>query len=203
MKELIDHIPFLDVIIISTIAMLVYVGWKQGVPKAFMICGAIYSGFLLASIYYHLFAVAMARLFDIKSAFVADLVSFLVLDTVISVLMVALLLGLFGHMQIGGRLAVFDRMFGATLGAVAGLLIMVMLVTVLHVPYEANKQNVDLATKVPAVIMFNDGYDKSALAPQVVKLAPMLVKGTAPMLPDEARAKGAVPLLEAAVTKKP
>lgn len=202
-KELIDHIPFLDVIIVATVAYFIFIGWKQGTPKALMIGGGIYSGFLLASIYYHLFATALQRLFNLRGAFTADLLSFLILDVMISALMVALLLGLFGHVQITGRMAIFDRIGGALVGTAASVLLVTVLIMLLHAPYDANKQNLDLPNQVPAIQLFNDGYNKSMLGPQVMKLAPYVMKGTEPMLPTEARAKGAVPLLESVVAVQP
>jgi len=200
--ELIDHIPFIDVIIVATVAFFIYVGWKQGTPKSLMIAGAVYTGFLLSSVYYHLFATALARMFGITNAMAADLVSFLALFAVITALMAALLLGLFGHLQVGGRLAIFDRLFGSFAAALAGVLLVAVFVVMLHVPYEAHKDNVDLPVQMPILVLFNDGYNKSLIAPQVVKLAPYMTQGVAPMLPAEAKAKGAVPLLESVVAKK-
>ncbi len=202
MKELIDHIPFIDVIIVATVAFFIYVGWKQGTPKSLMIGGAVYTGFLLSSVYYHLFAVALARMFSITNAMAADLISFMALFAVITALMAALLLGLFSHIQIGGRMAIFDRMFGSISAALSAGLLVTVFVVMMHVPYDAHKDNVDLPNQMPILVLFNDGYQKSLIAPQMAKLAPYIAQGVAPMLPAEAKAKGAVPLLESVVPKK-
>jgi uncharacterized membrane protein required for colicin V production len=196
LKELIDHIPFIDVIIVATVAFFIFVGWKWGTPKALMIVGAVYSGYLLSSIYYHLFAVALKRLFNITNNMAADLISFLSLFAVITGLMAALLLGLFSHVQIGGRMAIFDRIGGSLFATLAAVAIVGVGVMMLHAPYEANKSDIELPTQMPVLVLFNDGYGKSFLAPQVTKLSPYLVKSVAPMLPAEVKSKGAVPLLE-------
>lgn len=202
MKELIDHIPFIDVIIVATVAFFIFVGWKWGTPKALMIAGAVYAGYLLSSVYYHLFAVALKRLFNITSNMAADLISFLALFAVITALMAALLLGLFSHVQVGGRAAIFDRIGGSVAATAAAVLIVGVFVMMLHVPYDAHKSDVELPRQMPVLVLFNDGYTKSALAPQVAKLAPYMVKSVAPMLPGEAKAKGAVPLLESVVKEE-
>jgi uncharacterized membrane protein required for colicin V production len=202
-KELIDHIPFLDIIFLAVFAYFIYLGWKHGMPKALMIVGAVYTGFLLSSIYYHLFAISLGRTFNLKGTFTADLLSFVILYVVISGLMAALLLGLFGHVEIKGRLAVFGRIGGSVAGAIASLIVIVVMVTLLHEPYEANKQDTDLPNQVPAIVLFNQGYDKSMLAPQVDRLAPYRIKGVQPMLPAEARVNGAPPLLQSVMHKQP
>jgi uncharacterized membrane protein required for colicin V production len=199
LKELIDHIPFIDVIIVATVAFFIFVGWKWGTPKALMITGAVYAGYLLSSVYYHLFAVALKRLFNITNNMAADLISFLALFAVITGLMAALLLGLFSHIQIGGRASVFDRIGGSMIATVAAVGVVTVFVMMLHVPYDAHKADIELPKQMPVLVLFNDGYTKSALAPQVAKLTPYMVKSVAPMLPDEAKAKGAVPLLESVV----
>ena len=202
MKELIDHIPFIDVMIVASVAFFLYVGWKWGTPRSMMITGAVYAGYLLSSIYYHLFAVALKRLFNITNNMAADLISFLALFAVITGLMAALLLGLFSHVQIGGRMAIFDRMGGSFFGMLAAVAMVGVFVMMLHEPYEAHKSDVELPTQMPVLVLFNDGYTKSALAPQVTKLSPYLVKSVAPMLPAEAKDKGAVPLLESVVKEQ-
>lgn len=202
MKELIDHIPFIDVIIVATVAFFIFVGWKWGTPKALMIAGAVYAGYLLSSIYYHLFAVALKRFFNITNNMAADLISYLALFAVITALMAALLLGLFSHIQIGGRAAIFDRIGGSMIATAAAVLIVGVFVMMLHVPYDAHKSDIELPKQMPVLILFNDGYGKSALAPQVAKLAPYMVKSVAPMLPSEAKEKGAVPLLESVVKEE-
>jgi uncharacterized membrane protein required for colicin V production len=203
LKELIDHIPFLDVIILGALVLFIWLGWNQGLPRFAMVVASIYTGFLLSSIYYHLFAVALAKAFNLTASFVADLISFLVLDAVITVLMLALLVSLFGHIEIGGKLAIFDKLGGTLLGMLSGILVVGIVVTMLHVPYEANKQKLNSGNDMPVVKLFNQGYERSALAPLLVKAAPVLVASIKPMLPPAAQEKGTVPLLEGVIAQVP
>ncbi|MEO8287678.1 MAG: CvpA family protein [Chloroflexota bacterium] len=196
MRELLNIIPYLDLAILALLIFFIYIGWSHGTPRLLMILGSIYSGFLLASIYYHLFAVALADFFNIESMFVADLISFLLLDMVITAVMVALLFNLFGHIQIRNRVAIFDRIMGTVLGLCAGVLIVGILVTMLRIPYEANKQKLDASAELPVVQLFNQGYDRSFAAPYLVKGAPYFLLSIKPLLPPEAQEKGTVPLLE-------
>src|SRR3954463_1078713 len=99
-KELIDHIPFIDLIIVGLLAFFLYVGWKHGLPRLAMTVGALYTGFLLASIYYHLFAMVIAKAFNSQVGFFTDFLGFMSLDIMITLLMMALLFGLFGHLRI-------------------------------------------------------------------------------------------------------
>lgn len=196
MKELIDHIPFIDVLIVGLLVFFVYLGWKNGLPRLVMSVGAIYVGFLLASIYYHLFGVTLMRIFQMKSQFLADFLGFLALDLLVTVLMLALLFSVFGHIDIRGRLQIFDKVGGSLAGAVAGIVLLVIVISVLRVPHERNKLKLDANSGIPAVELFNDGYDHSFLAPSFMKGTPTLLSSVKPMLPPEAQAKGTPPMLE-------
>jgi uncharacterized membrane protein required for colicin V production len=195
-REVIDLIPFLDVAIGALFLFFLYLGWSHGTPKLMLVVGAVYTGFLLASVYYHLFAVTVADLFNIRSAFVSDLISFLALDALITILMLALLLNLFGHIEVKGRAVVFDKIVGSVLGLFSAVLVVGILITLLRVPYEASKQKVNAATDMAVVQVFNNAYERSTLAPQFLKAAPLLMYSVVPLLPAETRERGAVPLLE-------
>jgi len=71
MRELLQVIPYLDLVIIGLLVFFIYIGWSNGTPRLLMVIGAIYTGFLLAAIYYHLFAVMFMNLFHIQSLFIA------------------------------------------------------------------------------------------------------------------------------------
>jgi uncharacterized membrane protein required for colicin V production len=197
MRELIDAIPFFDIVIIGVLLLFLYLGWANGTPRLLMVIGAIYTGLLLAAVYYHLFAVLLAQFFNIKSMFVADLLSFLALMVLVTIVMLALLFSLFGHIEVKSRMAVFDKIIGTVLGLFAGLLVVGILVTLLRVPYESNKFN--SVNEMPAVQVFNNGYEKSALAPVFLRGAPYFLASMKPALPPQVQAKGAVPLLESIV----
>jgi uncharacterized membrane protein required for colicin V production len=197
MRELIDAIPIFDVVIVGLLLVFLYLGWAHGTPRILMVIGSIYTGLLLASVYYHLFAVLLAEFFGIKSLFVAELISFIALMVLISVLMVALLFNLFGHIEIKGRVAVFDKITGSVVGMLAGVLVVGILVTLVRVPYEGSKRAT--VNDMPVVQVFNNGYEKSALSPFFLKGAPYLLASMRPFLPPQVQAKGAVPLLESIV----
>jgi uncharacterized membrane protein required for colicin V production len=200
-KELIDHIPFIDVIIVGLLATFVWLGWKHGLPRMVMTIGAMYAGFLLASIYYHLFGSAIARAFNMKVGFVSDFFGFLGLDVAITLLLMVLMFSLFGHVSIKGHWAILDRALGSVSGLLTGLLIVALSVTMLRLPYEANKQLFDPDSVLPAAKLFNQGYAQSALAPQFMKTAPYINVSVRPLLPLEVRDKGAVPLMESVALK--
>ncbi len=200
MRELIAVIPYLDIVIVGLLLFFIYVGWMQGVPRLLMAVGALFTGFLLASVYYHLFAVSLGNMFNTRVTAVTDLIAFFMLLVFVSVLMLALFLTLYGHIEIKGRAAVFDKLGGAVMGLFAGVLVIGMLMTMLRVPYtETNKARVD-PRSMPVMEFFNGGYEKSALAPVFVKAAPVLVWSVTPLLPAEAREQGGVPLLASLVT---
>jgi uncharacterized membrane protein required for colicin V production len=203
MRELLQIIPYLDLVIIALLLFFIYLGWNFGTPRLLMVVGAIYTGFLLAAIYYHLFAVMMINLFHIQSVFIAELISFLVLDVLITVLMLALLLSLFGHIEIRNRLAIFDKLFGTILGLLAGVMVVGILLTLLRVPYESSKLKVNSVSDMPIVQLFNQAYEKSVLSPFFLKGAPYFLSTLKPMLPPQVQAKGAVPLLESIVAEQP
>jgi uncharacterized membrane protein required for colicin V production len=201
MRELLQIIPYLDILIIALLFFFIYIGWSNGTPRLLMVIGAIYTGFLLAAIYYHLFAVMLMNLFHIQSLFIAELISFLVLDLLVTVLMLALLMSLFGHVEIRNRLAVFDKIIGSVLGLLAGVLVVGIFLTILRVPYEAEQQKENAAFQMPVVQLFNQAYEKSALSPFFLKGAPYFLTTIKPLLPSQVQAKGAVPLLESIVTQ--
>lgn len=203
MKELIDHIPFIDLIIVALLGYFLYVGWRHGFPKLAMAVGALYAGFLLASIYYHLFAAILSTAFNLKPGFFTDFLGFCILDVMITLLMIVLLFGLFGHLRITGRWSIFDKIGGTLSGFLAALMILIISIGLLRVPHETALKKLDTNSGIPAVDLFNDGYTKSALAPVFVEGAPYLLASTKPMLPLETQEKGAVPLLETLVTKDP
>lgn len=200
MRELIDAIPMLDIVIIGLLLFFLYVGWNQGVPRLLMVLGSIYSGFLLAAVYYHLFAKVLAEAFSIESGFVADLVSFLVIDVFVTIVMLALLMTLYGHVEVKGRAAIFDKLGGSVLGLLTAVLVTGILIAFLRVPYEANKKKINAAADMPAFQVFNSGYEKSALANSFLSTMPVLMSSVTPLLPEQTRQKGAVPLLESIIT---
>ena len=197
MRELINAIPIFDVVIIGLLLLFIYLGWANGTPRLLMVIGAIYTGLLLAAVYYHLFAVLLAQFFNIKSMFVADLLSFISLLVLVTIVMIALLFSLFGHIEVKSRMAVFDKITGTVLGLLAGVLVVGILVTLVRVPYEGNKGS--SVNEMPVMQVFNNGYEKSALAPFFVRGAPYFLASMKPMLPPQVQAKGAVPLLESIV----
>ncbi|MEO5953264.1 MAG: CvpA family protein [Chloroflexia bacterium] len=203
MRELLAVIPYLDLFIAVLVLFFVYLGWVHGTPRILMVVGSIYTGFLLAAIYYHLFALTLVSFFNIKSMFTAELIAFLVLDVVVTVLMIALLFSLFGHVEVKNRMAVFDKTLGSVLGLATGVLVMGILITLLRVPYEANKQKLNTAAEMPVVQLFNDNYEKSLFSPLFVKGAPYFLQTLKPMLPVQVQEKGAVPLLESIVAQQP
>ena len=201
MRELIQIIPYLDLTIIALLFFFLYLGWNHGTPRLLMVIGSIYTGFLLSAIYYHLFAVMLTGMFKLQSVFVADLISFIVLDVLVTVLMLALLFSLFGHIEVRNRLAVFDKILGTVLGLLAGVLVVGILITMLRVPYEANKQKLNSASEMPIVQLFNQGYEKSMLSPLFMRGAPYFLYSLKPLLPAQVQEKGAVPILESIVNQ--
>jgi len=202
MSQFLSIIPFLDILIVLLLFAALLVGWTQGIPRLVMIAGALYTGFLLASVYYHLFSVSLANMFGIQSGFVADLVSFAVLDVLVTVVMVALLLSLFGHVEIKGRAAVFDKILGSVMGLFVGVFVIGILITLLRVPFEANQTKLNSAADMPIVMMFNSNYEKSTLAGQFMRTTPVLMSSVVPLLPPGTRERGAVPLLESIVAQR-
>ncbi len=202
MQEVINLIPFMDLGIIAMVLFFMFVGWKQGLPRMIITVGALYTGFLLASVYYHLFAVVLANMLKDRADMTFDLIAFVMIDTLISALMLALLLNLFGHIEIKGRAMVFGKMGGLVTGLVAGVFIVGSLVTLLRVPAVSNTEKLNDTVNLPVVQVFNNGYARSALAPNIVKAAPFVIRTASPFLPPKERAKGAVPLLQSMLNNK-
>jgi uncharacterized membrane protein required for colicin V production len=201
MKELLAVIPYLDIAIVVLLLFFLYIGWIQGVPRLLMAVGALYTGFLLAAVYYHLFAVSLGNIFQARVTPITDIIAFFILFVSISVLMFALLLSLFGHIEVKGKAAIFDKLGGTVIGLFTGVLIVSILVTILRIPYtETNKSVFDIKS-MPVVEFFNGGYEKSALAPTFLRAAPILVWSVTPLLPAEAQEEGGVPLLSSLITE--
>jgi uncharacterized membrane protein required for colicin V production len=196
MQQVIDLIPFMDLGITALVLFFMFVGWKQGLPRMVIAVGALYTGFLLASVYYHLFAVVLANMLKERADMTFDLLSFLMLDAVISALMLALLLNLFGHVEFKGRSVIFGKMGGLAVGLVVGVFVVGSLVTLLRVPAASFGEKVNDTVNLPVVKVFNNSYARSALAPNLVKAAPFVIRTASPFLPPKERAKGAVPLLQ-------
>src|SRR3954453_4037026 len=76
LKDLIDHIPFVDLMIVGVLVFFIYLGLKNCLPKLLLTVGAIYTGFLLASIYYHLFGMTLQKMFHMKNPFMANFAGF-------------------------------------------------------------------------------------------------------------------------------
>lgn len=202
MRELLAVIPYLDITIVGLLIFFLYVGWNQGMPRLLMIVGAIYTGFLLASVYYHLFAVWLATMFKSQVTVGNELLAFFILLVLVTTIMIALLLTLFGHVEIKGRVAVFDKIGGGVLGVFAGVLTIAILITILRIPYLDTKGTPTPSNSMPVVEFFNKGYEKSALAPTFLRTAPVLMWSVTPLLPAEAKSKGGIPLLEGIVAKR-
>jgi uncharacterized membrane protein required for colicin V production len=201
MKELLEVLPYLDIAIVGLLLFFLYVGWVQGLPRLLMAVGALYTGFLLAAVYYHLFAVSLANLFQTKATSITDIIAFFLLFVVISILMFALLLSLFGHIEIKGKAAIFDKIGGSVVGLFTGVLIISILVTILRIPYTETNQSRINVKSMPIIEFFNGGYEQSALAPTFLRAAPILVWSVTPLLPAEAQEEGGVPLLSSLVTE--
>lgn len=202
MRELIAIIPYLDITIVGLLLFFLYIGWNQGVPRLAMVVGAIYTGFLLSSVYYHFFAVWLSSVFKSRVTVGNELLAFFILLVLVTVLMLALFLTVFGHIEVKGRAAIFDKLGGSVLGFFAGVLIIGILITVFRIPYEQNKNVVGASASMPVVEFFNKGYEKSALAPTFLRSAPVLMWSVTPLLPAEAKAKGGIPLLASIVTDR-
>jgi len=200
MRELIAVIPYLDIVIVGLLLFFLYIGWNQGVPRLLMAIGSIYAGFLLASVYYHFFAVWLSSMFKSQVTVGNELLSFFILLVLITVLMIALLLTVFGHVEVKGRAAIFDKVGGTLLGFMSGVLIIGIVITILRIPYEENKDNKTVTSSMSVVEFFNKGYEKSALAPAFLRSAPLLMWSVSPLLPAEARSNGGIPLLASIVT---
>ena len=201
MQQVIDLIPFLDLAIAAIVAFAMYLGWKHGLPRLLMAVGAVYSGFLLSSIYYHLFAVMLANVLKVRPTFTTDLVAFLVLFALASGLMLLLLVNLFGHWEIKGRAVIFGKIGGLLAGMVAAAFAVTVVVTVMRSPIVSYDTKVNDAVNLSVVQAFNNGYNRSLLAPNLAKTAPLLLKSVAPMLPPDMKEKGAVPLLQSLATQ--
>jgi uncharacterized membrane protein required for colicin V production len=201
MSELIAAIPYLDIVIVGLLAFFLYLGWMQGVPRLSMAIGALYTGFLLASVYYHLFATSLGNMFQTRVTPITDIIAFFLLFTLISVVMFALLLTLYGHVEIKGKAAIFDKLGGSVLGLFAGVLIISILVTILRIPYSQTNSSLMNVKSMPIIEFFNGGYEKSALAPTFLRAAPVLVWSVTPLLPAEAQEEGGVPLLASIMTE--
>lgn len=179
-----------------------FIGWSQGVPRLMMITGALYTGFLLASVYYHLFSGTLASIFRLQNGFVSDLISFAVLEVFISIIMIALLLSLFGHIEIKGKMAIFDKIGGTLLGLVTAVFVIGILVTLMRIPVEANKEKLNSTAQMPMIQVFNNSYDKSTLGPVFMRTMPILMYSVVPMLPADTQQRGAIPLLQALVARR-
>src|SRR5437868_13215057 len=131
MAQLLAVIPYLDVTIVALLLFFLYIGWNQGVPRLLMVVGSIYTGFLLASVYYHFFAVWLATMFKSPVTVGSELLAFFILLLLVTVLMLALLLTVFGHVEIKGRVAVFDKIGGSVLGIIAGVLTIGIFITIM------------------------------------------------------------------------
>lgn len=200
MQQVIDFIPFLDLTIAAFVVFFMYVGWKQGLPRMVITIGALYTGFLLASVYYHLFAGVLAGMLKDRADMTFDLISFLMIDAVVSALMLALMLNLFGHIEIKGRATIFGKVGGLLAGLVVGAFVVGSLVTLLRVPTTSYAEKMNDTVNLPVVQVFNNSYNRSALAPNIVKAAPFVIRSVSPFLPPKERAKGAVPLLQSMLT---
>lgn len=202
MQQVIDLIPFLDVIITALLVLFMYAGWKQGFPRMVMVAGALYTGFLLASIYYHLFAVMLGNLLKVRPDFTTELMAFIIVNAVSSGLMLALLINLFGHIEIGGRAVVFNKIAGLTTGLLAGAFTVGIMVALLRAPVIANETKQNDTVNLPAVVVFSNSYDRSLLGPNLMKIAPVMLRSVAPLLPTDIKEQGAVPLLQSVVATK-
>ena len=200
MQQVIDLIPFLDLAITAFVVFFMFVGWKQGLPRMLMAVGALYTGFLLASVYYHLFAGVLANMLKDRAAMTFDLISFLMIQAVVSALMLALLLNLFGHIEVKGRAIIFGKLGGLLAGLVVGAFVVGSLVNLLRVPTVSYTEKMNDTVNLPVVQVFNNSYERSALAPNIVKAAPFVIRTVSPFLPPKERAKGAVPLLQSMLT---
>jgi uncharacterized membrane protein required for colicin V production len=116
--------------------------------------------------------------------------------------MIALLLSLFGHIEIKGRAAVFDRILGSVMGLFVGVFVIGILVTLLRVPFEANEAKVNSSADMPIIQMFNSNYEKSALADNFMRTTPILMSSVMPLLPTDARDRGTVPLLASIIAPR-
>lgn len=202
MQQVIDLIPFLDLAITGIVVFFMYVGWKQGLPRLLLTVGALYTGFLLASIYYHLFAVILANMLKISPDFTTDLIAFILLDAVVAGLMLALLINLFGHVEIKGRAMVFGKVGGMLTGLIAGAFTAAVLVTLMRAPVIANQTKQNAAATLPVVVVFGNSYDRSLIAPNMIKAAPFMLGTVAPLLPPGVKDRGAVPLLQSVAATK-
>lgn len=202
MQKVIDLIPFLDLIIIGLLSFFMYVGWKQGFPRLALTLGALYTGLLLASVYYHLFAVMLDNVLKVKPDLTTDLIAFILLDALVSGLMLALLINLFGHFEIGGRAAVFNKIAGMVVGLVAGVFAVGTIVMLLRVPIIANQTKQNDTVSLSAIVVFSNSYDRSLIAPNLMKISPFMLRTVTPLLSPSVKAKGAVPLLQDVVAGK-
>ena len=202
-KNLIDHIPFLDLVIIGLLVLFLYVGWNQGMPRMMLILGSVYSGFLLAAIYYHMFARIIARTLNLKLDFATDLISFLALEVVVTLLLMSLVLSLFGHIAIKGRPMIYDKVGGTVAGLLCGMLLVGLTVMVLRIPHEANINKLNAFPDTAVTTVFDNAYGRSFIAPQFMKNGtPVLLDSLKPLLPVEVKEQGYVPLMQSVAVQQ-
>ncbi len=186
MPQLVDilrAIHVLDIILFLMIVGFAFLGFTRGALKLFFIVASIYLGFVIGAIYYLPAAQLLEKVLRLAPSTVTQILAFVLLDALVSVLLIVLLFQFFGHMEIEGRVgACVDRPIGMLLGFGAGILLAAILVILLEVPYDLNTELQATGTSAPYMILFHDWYANSYLGPVLVRGLPYLLASMAPLL---------------------
>lgn len=185
MPQLVDvlkAIHALDIILVLIIFAFAFLGFTRGAVKLFIILASVYIGFAVASLYYLPVGTMIQSAFNLKLSRVAEIISFLLLNAVVSTLLIILLFQFFGHLEIQGRMgACLDRPVGMLFGFLTGILITAIVVILLEVPFSFF-QELQLGSDAPYLVIFNDWYNTSNLAQLFVSRRDLLLNSVAPLL---------------------
>lgn len=136
--EFLKGLHLMDIVLFLTIVGFAFLGFSRGTMKLLIILGSLYFGFILGAIYYRPFAEGVIRnVFHFSLTKISEIVAFLLINSLVSILLIVLLYQFFGHIEVHGRVgACVDRPIGMLLGFAAGIMLTSIIVVLLEVPYE-------------------------------------------------------------------
>ena len=175
---------FVDVVMLLMVIICLFFGFFKGVVKISLAIITFYLSIVIASLYFHFVAVAIAK--NSKTSLqVLDMLSFLILLIVCFMILLWAALYTFRYVQIGGRVQYLDKMIGSFLGLLLGAIMASVFAMMLR--YLFITVNSPATLDFPAMRFLQQSTANSVLKNVFLDIIlPILYAPISPIMPDSA-----------------
>lgn len=173
----------LDFLIIATFLAIIGFGFFSGVTRVTSAIVAIYFGSVFAAAFYRPLTDVARRYLTSMDQQTGNLVCFLLLFFVFSVIMTMIVSRWMGDVRLPRRIQVLDNVGGAALGVIVSGLAMTMAAMLLAITLQALNQTIVLANRDAVLTSVRGQIHDSTLMPIFLRMTPFFARMISPWFP--------------------